>query len=93
MNKLCQTKPNSESSKMNIITYHITSYHSPVTIYQNEKRTQTKPNLPAIAGKFALSAAEGPISQSSSPFGQRRIFSMQKAAGLKLNSRYNMAVK
>ena len=26
-----------------------------------QKRTQTKPNLPALAGKFALSAVEGPV--------------------------------
>jgi hypothetical protein len=43
--KLCKTKPNSEMPKMIITSSQITSYHSPVTIYQYEKQSQTKPKF------------------------------------------------
>jgi hypothetical protein len=45
MNKLCETNPILEISKMIITSILITSYHSPVTIYYYAKRTQTNPIL------------------------------------------------
>ena len=66
----------------------------------SRKQTQTKPILPAcMAGKIALpalecryrgSAAEGPIKTTVR---LRRIYVVQKVAGLKPNSRYNRVVK
>jgi hypothetical protein len=56
--KLCKTKPIFKMPKMLVTSAQITSYHSPVTIYHYAKQTQSKPILPATAGKIALPTLE-----------------------------------
>jgi hypothetical protein len=58
MNKLCETKPNSEIPKMTITIVMTTTnnYEQPTMNYS--KQTQTNPILPAFAGKIALPALE-----------------------------------
>jgi hypothetical protein len=38
------------------------------------KQSQTKPNLPATAGKFALSAVEGPVVSKIAPQKYQKIY-------------------
>ncbi len=54
-------EPNLGQSQIFIIPLYITSYSEKCKLDTWSKRTQTKPILPAIAGKFALSEAEGPV--------------------------------
>jgi hypothetical protein len=46
---------------MFITVISTTNYNEKAKLDTWLKQTQTKPNLPAMAGKFALSAVEGPV--------------------------------
>jgi hypothetical protein len=47
---------------MNITNYTTGNYSNNPGILTTQKQSQTNPNLPAIqAGKFAMSAVEGPV--------------------------------
>jgi hypothetical protein len=74
--KICQTKPISKTPKMLVsavvimttnkklrtMNYPKQTQSNPILPRQKGYQTQTKPNLPAcMAGKFTLSAVEGPI--------------------------------
>jgi hypothetical protein len=65
--KLCETKPNSEMLKMNLTPYMTKNCKRNSEFLPMGKQTQTKPNLSASAGKFALSVVEGPICKSCPP--------------------------
>jgi hypothetical protein len=60
--KICKTKPNSETPKMNISPYSAMTTNNEQPTSNSSKQSQTKPNLPAMAGKFVPSAVEGPHS-------------------------------
>jgi hypothetical protein len=61
MNKNMSNKANFQKSQMFITTTIITNCNEKTKLDTWSKRTQTKPILPASAGKIALSAVEGPI--------------------------------
>jgi hypothetical protein len=46
---------------MNLTNYIISSYSNNLRLLKMEKQSQTKPILPAVPGKIALSEVEGPI--------------------------------
>jgi hypothetical protein len=59
--KLCQTKPNLKMPKMNVTPVSATTTNNEQPTMNRLKQTQTKPILPAVAGKIALSVVEGPV--------------------------------
>jgi ribonuclease HII len=60
MKLIMQNKANFQKSQMFITLISTTNYNEKCTLDTWSKRTQTKPILPAMAGKIALSAVEGP---------------------------------
>jgi hypothetical protein len=52
MNKLCETKPNSEKSKMNISSYTTNRYEEKSRLLTMQKQSQTKPNQSQIKAKI-----------------------------------------
>jgi hypothetical protein len=56
-----QNEPNFPKSQMVATLAVTTNYNEKPTLDTWSKRTQTKPILPAMAGKIALSAVEGPV--------------------------------
>jgi hypothetical protein len=56
-----RNEPNFSKSQIFITSMKTMSYNEKSELDTWSKRTQTKPILPASAGKIALSKAEGPI--------------------------------
>jgi hypothetical protein len=59
--KLCQTKPIFKMPKMFVTPVMTITNNNEQPTINCLKQTQTKPILPAMAGKIALSVAEGPV--------------------------------
>jgi hypothetical protein len=58
---IMQNEPNLSKSQIFITSINTMDYNEKCKLDTWSKRTQTKPILPAMAGKIALSAVEGPI--------------------------------
>jgi hypothetical protein len=56
-----RNEPNFQKSQMLVTAISTMNYSEKMKLDTWSKRTQTKPILPAIAGKIALSAVEEPV--------------------------------
>jgi hypothetical protein len=59
--QIMQNEPNFSKSQIFITASSTRNYNEKCKLDTWSKRTQTKPILPAMAGKIALSAVEGPV--------------------------------
>ena len=90
-----RNEPNLRQSQIFITLTSKMSYNEKCELDTWSKRTQTNPILPASAGKiaplFRMSfILRGPVFRS---FSEGGFYIVQNVTGLKLNSRYNKAVR